>query len=91
MTLSSAPHLDTGAGKLDDVPDVAALRADDGADGRVGNVDERRLLKHQTSTASENKCRPILVQGLQRDIENNFHMEFINGSVAEWISAWLWN
>ena len=30
-----------------------------------------------------NKCRPILVQGLRRDIEINF-------SVAQWISAWRW-
>ena len=31
----------------------------------------------------KNKCRPILVQGLRRDIEINFHG-------AQWISAWLW-
>ena len=37
-----------------------------------------------------NKCQPILVQGLRRDIEINFHVNYIYGSVAQWISAWLW-
>jgi len=38
-------NLDVGAGELDDVSNVAALRADDGADRRVRNVDERRFLQ----------------------------------------------
>ena len=37
-----------------------------------------------------NKCRPILVQGLRREIEINFHIINIYGSVAQRISAWLW-
>ena len=37
----------------------------------------------------ENKCQPILVQGLWQDIEINFHINNIYGSVAQWISAWL--
>ena len=41
-------------------------------------------------TASENKWRPILVQGLRRDTEINFHINNIYGSVTQWISAWLW-
>ena len=36
-----------------------------------------------------NKCQPILVQGLRRDIEINFHINNIYGSVSQWISAWL--
>ena len=36
-----------------------------------------------------NKCRPILVQGLQRDIGINFHIDNIYGSVAQWICARL--
>ena len=39
---------------------------------------------------NNNKCRPILVQGLRRDIEINFHISNIYGSVAQWISAWMW-
>ena len=35
----------------------------------------------------ENKCRPLLVQGLRRDIEINFHVNYINGSVAQWIKC----
>ena len=38
----------------------------------------------------KNKCRPILVQGLRRDIEINFNINNIYCSVAQWISAWLW-
>ena len=37
-----------------------------------------------------NKCQPILVQGLRRDIQMNFHIKTIYVSVAQWISAWLW-
>ena len=37
-----------------------------------------------------NKCWPKLVQGLRRDIEINFHINDIYGSVAQRISAWLW-
>ena len=36
-----------------------------------------------------NKCRPVLVQGLRRDIQINFHINNIYSSVAQWISAWL--
>ena len=42
------------------------------------------------SFAKTNKCGPILVQGLRQDIEINFHINNIYGSVAQWISAWLW-
>ena len=35
------------------------------------------------SNAFINKCRPILVQGLRRDIEINFHIKNIIGSVAQ--------
>ena len=34
-----------------------------------------------------NKCRPKLVQGLRQDIEINFHIYNINGSVAQWIKC----
>ena len=34
-----------------------------------------------------NKCRPILVQGLQQDIKFNFHINNIYGSEAQWINA----
>jgi hypothetical protein len=40
-------YLDTCSGKLDDVPDVAALGSDDSTDGSVGNVDVSRLLLRQ--------------------------------------------
>ena len=39
---------------------------------------------------AKNKFRPILVQGLLQDIEINFHIINIYGSVVQWISAWLW-
>ena len=32
----------------------------------------------------------MLVQGLRRDIEINFHTKPAYGSVAQWWSAWLW-
>ena len=35
-----------------------------------------------------NKCRPILVEGLKRGIEINFHINKIYGSVAKWIKCW---
>ena len=35
----------------------------------------------------ENKCRLILVQGLRRGIEINFHINKIYGSVAQWIKC----
>ena len=37
-----------------------------------------------------NKCQPILVQGLRRDIELNFHIINIYGSVAQWIKCLAW-
>ena len=37
--------------------------------------------------AELNKCRPILIQGLRRDIEINFHFINIYGSKTHWISA----
>ena len=37
-----------------------------------------------------NKCRPILIQGLRQDIELNFQRSNIYDSVARWIGAWLW-
>ena len=36
---------------------------------------------------TKNKCRPILVQGLRRDIEINFHIDNIYGSVAQLIEC----
>ena len=44
----------------------------------------------RTANWALNKCRPILVQGLRQDIEINFHIDYIYGSVAQWISNWLW-
>ena len=37
-----------------------------------------------------NKCWPIPLQGLRRDIEINFKTFNTYGSVAQWMSAWLW-
>ena len=36
----------------------------------------------------KNKCRPILVQGLRRDITINFHINNIYGSVAQSVEWW---
>ena len=44
----------------------------------------------QNLQSKVNKCRPILVQGLRRDVEINFHINNIYGSVTQWICAWLW-
>ena len=35
-----------------------------------------------------NKCRPIVVQGLQQDIKINFHIRNIYGSVAQSVEWW---
>ena len=38
---------------------------------------------HSYKSSIVNKCRPILVQGLRRNIEINFHINNIYGSVAQ--------
>ena len=36
----------------------------------------------QSTTLPLNKCRPIVVQGLRRDIQINFHIKNMAGSVG---------
>ena len=51
---------------------------------------EEPVKGNNTEDKRRNKCQLILVKGLRRDIEINFHTNNIYGSVALWISAWLW-
>ena len=51
---------------------------------------EKAKAKRSSGFPVENKCRPILVQGLRQDIDINCHIFNTYGSVAKWISAWLW-
>ena len=44
---------------------------------------EQALHALYRAIALSNKCRPILVQGLRRDIEINFHINSLYGSVAQ--------